>query len=192
MRTRRSFAAVAVAFSLLGPRLVDAQASLDCDGSIRAARERARLGNRIFDFGMVAQLGGFLVFATTLPVHSRQSPDHTRAQIGFAMMMSGSVATLGSFPLVRSAPPADAVDDAIQQIRIGETTTDDILRCLGDPTTRTFDVQPGVAVQTQPAEESWVYRFRGRSGFFRRTVYRTVTISFKSNVVSRVQIAESR
>ena len=194
MRSRRSFAAISVAFVMLSPHIAGAQDSLACDGSIPAAQGRARLANTIAHVGLFTQVAGVIVtLANTHAYRPGQPTDRTGMHVGFVMQMTGLAATFGSIPISRSARySATAVDDAIQQIKVGETSSDDVHRCLGDPTTRTFDVQPGVAVQTQPAEESWVYRFRGRSGFFRRTVLRTITISFKGNVVSRVHVAESR
>jgi outer membrane protein assembly factor BamE (lipoprotein component of BamABCDE complex) len=138
-----------------------------CDGSEMAAvRSRRTLGKGLIIGGLGAIVVG-PALVTSLSGYS--------SAVGL-MSVGAIAATVGAYLHFNTNPSDTFWQNTMSQIKVGETRTEDVRQCLGSPTAST----------SSGAEETWTYA-TAKTGFLGvGGSARTVAITFKDSVVSKL------
>ena len=87
----------------------------------------------------------------------------------------GLVATFGYYMRNATINP-ESVDRAFQSFRVGETKSEDVLLCIGEPSSSTMEGN----------ESAWTY-VAAKPGMFGKDSYRNATVAFRNGVVTAVR-----
>jgi hypothetical protein len=157
-----------------------------CDGSIKTSESHKQTGRRVAH-------GGFLAAIASVPIgllrNDARNPNQARMQVGRYVGWAGFVAQItGGLVYTKSMASADAWDDALHHLAIGQATAADVETCLGRPMARTIELTSPDSIP----ESSWQYRARTRNSLFGGSRLRVVTVNFRDSVVSGIKVTESR
>ena len=85
------------------------------------------------------------------------------------------VGTFGYY-MRNAALNPESVDRAFQTFKVGETKADDVLLCIGEPSSNTIE----------GSESAWTY-IAAKPGMFGKSSYRNATVAFRNGVVTAVR-----
>lgn len=155
-----------VAISRLGLHLTSRSAAAVCDGSeVRDVESKKQRGNLMFYGGLAT-----LVLSNFLP------KDESKVLLATAVGAGGAVVGYLGYSMRNATINPESVDRAFQTFKVGETKPEDVLLCIGEPSSSTMEGN----------ESAWTY-IAAKPGMFGKSSYRNATVAFKNGVVTAVR-----
>lgn len=155
-----------VSMSGIGMPMTTRTTRAACDGSeLRAVEEKKQRGHLLFWGGLAT-----LLASNFLP------KDESKAVLATAIGVGGGVAATFGYYMRNATIDPESVDRAFQSFRVGETKPDDVLLCIGEPSSSTMEGN----------ESAWTY-VAAKPGMFGKSSYRNAIVAFKNGVVSAVR-----
>lgn len=183
----RRFAIIGIAFTVLGARVSaqqPGQRSLRLSFGFHVAVGRASRAAELCDGSEMASvrskrhLGKVLLIGTVAA--TVVSPTFINGDISKEedyLVVAALAAGTGGYLYYYSHPSDQFWQNTMSQIRVGQTRSDDVHHCLGDPPSTT----------SSGAEETWTYQTSHAGLFGLGGSSRSVSISMKDGVVSNVR-----